>query len=206
MNLNSNLKTGKLQEVLLQREFDEQTNWCVITGAPCSGKTSVLEWLRRQGFNCKNEIARIYIEREFRKGHSLEQIRGDEATFQRGLIDAKLIVEMETSPNQVTFFDRAIPDSITYYRVAGLNPNDVLPVCFHFRYGAVFIFDRLTLKQDGARIEDDRTADFIDYWLEKDYSALKYKVVRVPVMDVEERASFVLNKLKHGDARLSLKS
>jgi predicted ATPase len=43
--------------------------------------------------------------------------------------------------------------------------------------------------------EDDATASFVDEWLARDYSALGYSVVRVPVLSTQERLAFVLETL-----------
>jgi predicted ATPase len=59
----------------------------------------------------------------------------------------------------------------------------------------VFILDLLPLQLDGARIEDDVYTVLYDEWLVRDYSALGYRVVRVPVLSPEERLAFVLETL-----------
>jgi len=46
---------------------------------------------------------------------------------------------------------------------------------------SVFILDRFPFQQEGMRFEDDATAGLIDEWLLREYSALGYSVVRVPV-------------------------
>jgi len=43
--------------------------------------------------------------------------------------------------------------------------------------------------------EDDASASFLDEWLARDYSALGYHVVRVPVLPPQERLEFVLERL-----------
>jgi len=42
--------------------------------------------------------------------------------------------------DEIVFFDRAMPDSITYYRVGGLDPKNVLPHCFKYKYNAIGYF------------------------------------------------------------------
>ena len=88
-----------------------------------------------------------------------------------------------------------MPDSITYYRIAGLDPRTVAEQCFKRRYARVLIFDRLPLVVDHARTEDEATADFLDEWLERDYRALGYEVVRVPVLPLEERVRIVAHAI-----------
>jgi len=58
-----------------------------------------------------------------------------------------------------------------------------------------FVLDRFPIQQDGVRTEDDATAGFVDEWLARDYRALGYAVVRVPVMSPEGRLAFVLERL-----------
>jgi predicted ATPase len=77
----------------------------------------------------------------------------------------------------------------------GLNPAEILAECFHHRYASVFQLDRFPVQQDGLRFEDDATAAFIDEWISRDYSALGYTVVRVPVLSVQDRVTFILEKL-----------
>ena len=54
----------------------------------------------------------------------------------------------------------------------------------------------LPLQLDHARTEDDKTAEFLDVWLERDYRALGYEVVRVPAMTIEERTHLILQNLQ----------
>ena len=189
-------RTAALRPDLLGTRFEFNTPWVVVTGAPSSGKTTVLERLRQLGLAYNSEIARVFIEQELSKGRNLQEIRADEGQFQLGLIKAKLSLERETPQDKFALFDRAMPDSVTYYRVAGLDPNEALPYCFRFHYNTVFLFDRLPLQLDHARTEDDKTAEFLDVWLERDYRALGYEVVRVPAMTIEERTHLILQNLQ----------
>ena len=48
--------------------FKYDTNWCVFTGAPSSGKTSVIEEMAHRGYAVQNEVARELIEGALRNG------------------------------------------------------------------------------------------------------------------------------------------
>ena len=76
-----------------------------------------------------------------------------------------------------------------------MNPNEFLAECFHHRYASVFFLDRLPIQLDGVRLADDPMADYIDHWHTRDYTALGYRVVRVPVLPPQERLSFTLETL-----------
>ena len=49
-------KTTKLDPDLLPTPFEVQTNWHVITGAPCSGKTTLIDQLADKGFHTVPEV------------------------------------------------------------------------------------------------------------------------------------------------------
>lgn len=175
------------------RAVSIQTNWCVITGAPSSGKTSVIDELKRRGYATDNEIARELIEKLMALGKSLADIRNQDSVqeLQRNILKVKMEHEAALDPQETVFMDRGTGDSITYFRRAGLDPVTAMTACEKFRYRRVFLFDRLPLKKDNIRTESDEDAADIEKSLKSDYEDLGYKVVRIPVLPVAERADLV---------------
>ncbi len=189
-------RATELDPGLLSTPFGVQTNWHVITGAQCSGKTTLIDQLADKGFQTTPETARQYFERETARGRTIDEICENMAALERGIEDMQLRIEGGLRAIDVVFLDRALPDSLTFHRVAGLNPNEILAECFHHRYASVFILDRLPfLRKKTLGPEDDATAGFLDECLARDYSALGYSVVRVPVLSPQERLAFVLERL-----------
>jgi predicted ATPase len=187
--------TTALDPDLLSTPFGVQTNWHVITGAQSCGKTTLIDQLADKGFQTVPETGRQYFEREMARGRTIDEILESKAAVQRVLKDIQLRTEAGLRAIDLAFLDRALPDSLTFFRAFGLNPNEILSECFHHRYASVFVLDRLPIQQDGLRIEDDALAGFLDEWLAPDYGALGYTVVRVPVMSPKERLEFVLERL-----------
>lgn len=175
--------------------YGVQTKWHVITGAPCSGKTTLINMLADRGFDTLKEIGRWYVDSELAKGRTLAELRENEAVFQRTLLDLRLKRENGMNPIHVAFLDRGLPDSVTFYRANGLNPKGILEECQRYRYASVFLLDRLPLEMNGVRAEDDAICEFIDEWLFRDYTALGYEVKRVPVLPIEQRLTFVLESV-----------
>lgn len=60
--------TTDLDPGLLSTPFRVQTNWHVLTGAACTGKTTLVEMLAGRGFQIVTESGRHYFERENKKG------------------------------------------------------------------------------------------------------------------------------------------
>lgn len=187
--------TTELDPNLLSSSFGASTNWHVITGAPSCGKTTLIDLLTDEGFRTVPEGARRHMEEEIARGRTIEEIRRDGAGLQRRIATVQLSIESGLHPIDVAFLDGAVPSSLAWYRVFGLDPNEVLGACFRRRYASVFVLDRLRYRRDGMRFDDHRHAAFLDEWIPRDYRALGYEVVRVPVLAPAERLAFVLERL-----------
>ncbi len=188
-------RSTALDPDLLSTPFSAQTNWYVVTGAPCCGKTTLIDQLADSGFQTVPEVAHLYIEEELASGRTLDEVLEDRIGLQAILIEKQLKAERELDSREVAFLDRALPDSLTFNRYVGLNPNQLLPQCFHHRYAAIFVLDPLPFQADGVRDFDSAVVDYLDEWLARDYSALGYAVVRVPVLAPQERLAFLLDNL-----------
>ena len=187
-------RTTELDPDLLSTPFRVQTNWHVITGAPCCGKTTLIDLLADKGFQTVPEVGRQYVEGEMARGRALDEIIRA-ATTQRAIEEMQLKAERGLRATDVVFLDRGLPDCLSWDRLSGLNPNEVLAECFHHRYASVFILDPLPFQENGARDDDAAEVGYLDEWLARDYSALGYRVVRVPVLSPQERLAFVLERL-----------
>lgn len=171
------------------------TNWNVITGAPSSGKTSVIYELEKLGYRVVHEVARAYIDEELQKGKSLKEIKADQLVFERHILHKKIEIEKALPDDEVIFLDRAIPDSIAYFKLEQLNSDEPREKSRAIRYHKIFLFDRLGLESDPVRSEDDRIASQLERLLECIYHTLGYKVIRVPIFSVKLRTDFILRHI-----------
>jgi predicted ATPase len=187
--------TKELDPEILKTPFKVQTNWHVITGAPCSGKTTMVNALSERGYKTVQEGARQYFENEMAKGRSLDDIRND-VVLQGGIFTLQLTLESQLSPDDNIFLDRGLLDSLTFHRIFGIDPNGLLPECFHHRYATIFILDPLpNLRDTKLGPEDEASAIFLDEWHMRDYKSVGYHVIRVPVLPIDERVDFILENL-----------
>jgi predicted ATPase len=171
------------------------THWHVITGAPSSGKTTVIEGLAEKGFRIKHEVARAYIDQRLASGETLEQIKVDPLSFERHILLTKVDIEKQLPPGQTIFLDRAIPDSIAYFELEGLDMTEPLELSRRWRYRRVFLFERLPFEKDQVRWEDRAQAARLEEMLDRAYTGLSYPIIRVPVMPVDDRIEFVLGHI-----------
>ena len=174
-----------------------QTNWYVITGGPSSGKTTTVNLLRERGYKTTIEHARHYLDTQRINGKTVEEVRKNQMEFQLGVIEMQIDQENSLDPNDIVFLDRAIPDSLAYYRFLNLPPDKVLlEAMTKVVYKGVFILDRLPLVQDYARTEDEVAQKRIHELLTEVYESLPSPVVHVPVLPPIDRVGFILKKLK----------
>jgi predicted ATPase len=174
-----------------------ETNWYVITGAPSSGKTKLIEYLSFLGYRTVPEAARILIDIEMSKGRKIEEIRGNDYEFQMRILEMKIEVENKIPIEQLTFFDRAIPDSIAYFKISNMDTKPVIDACKKRRYKGVFLLEQLPFDKDYARTEDEKLVKELSDLIEDSYIGLGYKVVHVPVKPITERAKFILDRIEN---------
>ncbi len=170
----------------------QQTKWQVITGAPCSGKTAVIRELERLGFPVVHEIARSYIDKELKKGETLQEIKADISSFERHILYKKIEIERLLPKDKTVFLDRAIPDSIGYYIHEGLDPADPIQKSRFWQYEHIFFFERIPFETDPVRSEDEKIASELERLLKESYWMLGYEIVTVPLMPVNRRVNFIL--------------
>lgn len=170
----------------------QQTNWHVITGAPCSGKTAVIHELEQLGYPVVHEVARAYIDERLRHGETIVQIKSDILSFERHILYNKIAIEQALSKDKTIFLDRAVPDSIGYYMLEGLYPEDPIQKSRLFRYKTIFFFERIPFEKDRVRSEDEEIAKKLDRLLKESYQMLGYEIIGVPLLTVEKRVDLIL--------------
>ena len=173
---------SELDPKMLLTAFQVETKWHVITGAPSCGKTTLIDLIAAQGHQILPEIAHDYIESALACGQTLEEIFADCSSLQKVLIATQIEAEQGLNPNERIFLDRALPDSLSFKPFMGKDPNQLLQACFCYRYASVFLLDPLPYHADGIRDIDAPQVAFLDDWLNRDYCALGYDVIRVPVL------------------------
>lgn len=155
-----------------------------------------LNELAKLGYTVYPEAARVFIDQEMAKGKSLKDIRGDEAEFQKKVLKIKIDTEKIVPREKVVFFDRAIPDSIAYYQIAGSDPGEVFKFCQEKNYRKIFFFEELPFEKDYARVEDAKTIKKLNKLLKESYENLGYEVIVVPSVSVKERVKTILAEIK----------
>ncbi|WOQ69862.1 ATP-binding protein [Microbacterium limosum] len=173
----------------------QTTRWHVVTGGPSSGKTTTVNLLRDRGYTTTIEHARHYIDLQRITGRSTEEIRARQGEFQRAVVEMQITQERSLDPGETVFLDRALPDSLAYYRFLGIDPAPaLLDALAGARYATVFLLDLLPLAPDYARTEDPAAQRRIHDLLGQVYRELGFPVVTVPALAPDARVDLILQR------------
>ena len=173
-----------------------KTNWFVITGAPSSGKTTLLQRLASKGYNVNPDMSRKLLEQNLQSGLRPEQVRAAEREFQSELLQLMVDVELKLLPDDLIFHEYALPDNVAFWRKAGFElPEVLLQSARLFKYREIFVLEPLELKRDGIRIESEADQKVIHNLILESYREVGYEPIIIPVGSVESRIENVLRYL-----------
>lgn len=182
------------------------TKKIVITGAPGTGKTVIVEELERQGYHCYHEIIRSMTAAAKKNGKSKEMVSNplvfvdDPLLFNKKLLDGrtKHFLESTKLEERICFFDRGIPDVLAYMDYFGQEyPNEFKKVSKAYLYDIVFIlppWEKIYVS-DNERMETFKEAQELHGHLMETYQSLGHEIIVVPKTTIEKRVSFILDNI-----------
>lgn len=168
--------------------------WYVLTGGPCSGKTTTLAELERRGYHIAPEAARLYFEEGIASGRSIEQLR--EGAWLERIALLTRDMHLSLPGDELYLCDRGVPDSVAYYETFGAPVDDTLRAAMAaVRYRKVFLLDLIDYEQDAIRTETPEEAMILHGRIREAYVGQGYEVIEIPVVPVAERADMIISHL-----------
>ena len=176
----------------------------VITGGPGAGKTTAIAELARRGHVCVPEDARTVIQEQAAgRGSAVPWLaprRFAELLMERSI--ATYHAEMAKRHRAPIYFDRGVGDAFTCADLIGYTlPDDLREQALRCRYSdPVFLapwWPEIYMT-DEERRQSREEAERTEHAIVKTYMELGYRIVRLPLVTVNERADFIL---RHSTAR-----
>ena len=180
----------------------------VITGAPGTGKTVIINALEVKGYQCFHEIIRAMTAKTRSEGTSKKQVSNplafvdDPYTFNQRLLEGRLadFKASEKTKKTVSFFDRGMPDVLAYMNYFNQPYNkDFKKICRKNTYNKIFILPpwKEIYRRDNERLETFDQAEQLHEQLLKSYQEFGYAPILVPKTSIHNRISFILKELKN---------
>jgi predicted ATPase len=173
----------------------------VITGGPGAGKTTLLQELQKRFFTCVPEVAREIIREQVAlKGDALPWMNTElylQMMFDRSLDSYK---SLKNQTGAFIFFDRGIPDSLTYAEIIGSGKLQSMEIAAgEYRYNQNVFF--LSPWFDIYHTDEERKQNWDEAVISsalnaKMYTRLNYTLIDVPKDTPAKRADFILNRIR----------
>lgn len=175
------------------------TKKIVITGGPGTGKSSIIDELKKRDHICFEEVSR-QVTLEARKNGIEQLFLTQPLLFSKLLLEGrtKQFTEANTHQNTTIFLDRGLPDVLAYMDFYKSNyPEHFINVCQNHRYDKVFIVTpwKDIFQSDHVRYETFEQAEEIHEQLMLTYQKFGYDLFPIPFDTVEKRADFILDSL-----------
>lgn len=163
----------------------------IITGAPGTGKTTLIENLKKIGYECYDEVSRkIIIEQQ--------RFNGKITPWDNTLEFAKLCYEKmfpQLFGNQLAFFDRGIPDLIAYLKFYNFQVPDYFYKSLKKYHKTVFFLPywEEIYVNDPQRPQSKETAKGLHSCIYDTYASLGFELVDLGFSTVSKRVEAVRN-------------
>ena len=169
-------------------------NKFVITGAPSSGKTTIISILNKIGFTVVPEVARDIILDRMHEGKNIDECSIDfQLAILEGQIKREESINIQRSP---IFFDRGIPDVLSYIKNLKGSQDLITRENLLNRYDKVFFLEGLQIEDDGIRETDPKKIQSLNEALQDSYETLGYDLIHVPNFSNYDKSSSTALRLQ----------
>lgn len=165
----------------------------VLTGAPGTGKTTVLTHLAH-GLSTVEEPAREIIAAHI-AATGEPGLDHRPALFVSRLIAKSVENYHSVSEEELAVFDRGLPDCVAYATVTGVDPREAREEASTLRYeNPVFIahpWEEIYEQDDMRRATFEQLEEFHEHVV-RAYTELGYDLIELPKAPTSERAAFII--------------
>ena len=165
----------------------------LITGGPGTGKTSLVNELKNNGYNCSNEIVREITLDKRKEGYN-QYFLSNPLDFSTKLFNKRYNQYNKQFVTKKIIYDRGPIDVLAYLEFKSIKvPDDLITKSNTIKYKYSFILNpwREIYINDNIRYETFEECKKIHSCLIKKYHEYGIKLITIPEGSVHERYKFV---------------
>ena len=174
------------------------TKRILISGAPGTGKTSIINELSNNGYPCHREISREIISNQIAIQGKITPWQDLEAFSQ--IVLKKRMTQFDEATEEIEFYDRGIIDVIAYMRKEDLIINpEWIRLAKEYRYfNKVFMAPpwKEIYQNDDERMEDFNTSIEVHKFMVNTYESFGYEIVLIPKANISKRINFIQREIE----------
>ena len=168
----------------------------IITGAPGTGKTSIINELKKRGLNCSDEISRKIISEQIKKNGEILPWK-NQILFENKVAEMRTKQYLSIPKNCICFFDRSAIDCIAYLKLNNLETTskiikEIKKCTFNKTVFYTPIWKEIYVT-DKERKESITQAQKIEFSIINTYKSKGYKLIPIPKISIKERADFIIS-------------
>ena len=170
----------------------------IISGAPGTGKSSIIKELKEKGYYCFDEVWNKKYKNPTNKSNM-----NDIDEFSKHIFNERLkqlhFNNFNNIKENIIFYDRSIVDTISYLKHYN---KEIIPLwkkkCSKYRYNNIVFFCPIwkdIYTQNETRKEDFEESKKIEKTLIKTYNEFSYELRILPKIKISKRVNFIFNNL-----------
>lgn len=178
MKAESEKPKGQIETPHIPEKLRTPTQWVVITGAPSSGKTTIVNRLvpYLPNFTLVPEVAREIILSDINEGNIPDMSPGYNNELNKRVSAKRKVLEATIDPEKPTLMDRGTHDIQAFARYFGVDESYIDT---EKKYKDVFMMTPLPYQIDEGRLADPELVAKMDSILLRVYREHGYQPIRV---------------------------
>ncbi len=170
----------------------------VITGAPGTGKTAIINALKERGYFCVEENSREIISEQIINGGEILPWK-NQIAFENLISSKRAKQYASIHKDEIYFFDRSTIDCIAYLKANNLETSTkILEGIKNCEFNSNVFYTPIWEKiytNDSERKESIESAITIEKFLISTYQYFDYTLIEIPKLTIEERVDFILSRI-----------
>ena len=170
----------------------------VITGAPGTGKTAIINALKERGYSCVDENSREIIAEQMINGGEILPWK-NQIAFENLISSKRAKQYASIHKDEIYFFDRSTIDCIAYLKANNLETStEILEVMKNHEFNSNVFYTPIwgeIYTNDSERKESIESAITIEKSLLETYNFFGYTLIEIPKLTTGARVDFILSKI-----------